>query len=152
MERAGLNLHRILCLGLVAWSIAVPAAADNQTASVSPVGPGSDLPFQVSVRTFDFGAADLPTLQSFAAGMDDGKWVLIAGRTNGLHGFGTVPAQNFPPAAQNRDVWVIDPVTKQSWHRALDSDPNVSTQVLAELSSTNTEFAQLGDRLYIVGG
>ena len=36
----------------------------------------------------DFGNASLPTLQSFASGTYDGKWVLLAGRTNGLHGFG----------------------------------------------------------------
>ena len=62
------------------------------------------------------------------------------------------PAQNFPASAQNDDVWVIDPVTKQSWHRSLASDSTISAQTLAELTPANTEFSQLGDRLYMVGG
>lgn len=127
--------------------------ADNQTATVDPIEIGGALPYQISVSTYDFGAAKLPTLQSFAAGMYDGKWVMLAGRTNGLHGFSSSGGgANFPPAYQNHDVWVVDPVTKQSSSRSLDSDSTVSAQMLAELTSTNTEFTQLGDRLYVAGG
>ena len=96
------------------------ARADNQTTDLSPIQMGG-LPYNIGVQTYDFGSADLPTLQSFAAGVYDGKWVLIAGRTNGLHGFTNSSTQNFPASAQNDDVWVIDPVTKQSWHRSLGS-------------------------------
>jgi hypothetical protein len=125
--------------------------ADNQTTDLSPIQMGG-LPYNIGVQAYDFGSADLPTLQSFAAGEYDGKWVLIAGRTNGLHGFTNSSAQNFPASAQNNDVWVIDPVNKQSWHRSLVSDSTISAQMLAELTPTNTEFSQLGDRLYMVGG
>jgi hypothetical protein len=128
------------------------ARADNQTNDVSPIETGGDLPYTIDVQTFDFGSADLPTLHSFAAGEFDGKWVLISGRTNGLHGFGSSSPQNFPASSQNHDVWVIDPVTRQSWHRSLDTDSTLSSQMIAELTSTNTEFAQLSDRLYMVGG
>jgi hypothetical protein len=127
------------------------ASADNQTTDLSPIQMGG-LPYNIGVQAYDFGSADLPTLQSFAAGVYDGKWVLIAGRTNGLHGFTNSSAQNFPASAQNDDVWVIDPVTKQSWHRSLASDSTISAQTLAELTPANTEFSQLGDRLYMVGG
>jgi hypothetical protein len=140
-------LTLLLCCGMSAV-----AFAQNQTADTTPVQDASSLPFQISLQQYDFGAADLPTLQSFAAGVYDGKWVLVAGRTNGLHGFGTVAAQNFPTADANKDIWVIDPISKQSWHRSLTSDATVSAQVLAELSSTNTEYSQLGNRLYVVGG
>ncbi len=132
------------------WAIAT-ANADNQTADVSPIQLGG-VPYALNVQTYNFGSADLPTLHSFAAGEFDGKWVLIAGRTNGLHGFGSSSPLNFPPSAQNHDVWVIDPVTKQSWHRSLDTDSTLSAQTISELTPTNTEFAQLGDRLYMVGG
>jgi hypothetical protein len=128
------------------------ARADNQTATVSPISVGSALPYAIDMRRYDFGAADLPTLQSYAAGVYDGKWVLIAGRTNGLHGFTSVGKDNFPVADQNREIWVIDPLAKQSWHRSLATDSAVSAQLLAELTPTNTEFVQVGDRLYMVGG
>ena len=106
---------------LLILSLASAALAENQTPTVSPVNVGSSYPYQIGLRTYDFGAAAVPTLQSFAAGVYDGKWVLLAGRTNGIHGFTQSGGQNFPPAAQNKDVWVIDPVTKQSWRRSLTS-------------------------------
>src|SRR5262245_41515527 len=127
--------------------------ADNQTATVDPIEIGGALPYQISLSTYDFGAADLPTLHSFAAGMYDGKWIMLAGRTNGLHGFSSSGGSaNFPPSYQNHDIWVVDPVTKQSWSRSLDTDSTVSLQMLSELTCTNTEFTQVGDRLYVAGG
>jgi len=146
------NLEIRLVVLFVAVFAARPALADNQTATVDPIDTGGALPYQISVSTYDFGAADLPTLQSFAAGMYDGKWVMLAGRTNGLHGFTNVGSANFPAAYQNHDVWVVDPVSKQSWRRSLDSDSTMTAQMLSELTTTNTEFAQVGDRLYMAGG
>src|SRR5262245_31927788 len=129
------------------------ARADNQTATADPIEIGGALPYQISLATYDFGAANLPTLHSFASGMYDGKWIMLAGRTNGLHGFtSSGGSTNFPPSSQNHDVWVVDPVTKQSWSRSLDTDSTVSLQMLSELTSTNTEFTQVGDRLYVAGG
>jgi len=143
--------HRLVVL-FVAVFAARPALADNQTATVDPIEIGGALPYQISLSTYDFGAANLPTLQSFAAGMYGGKWIMLAGRTNGLHGFTNTGAANFPAAYQNHDIWVVDPLTRQSWSRSLDSDSTVTEQMLAELTSTNTEFTQLGDRLYVAGG
>src|SRR4051794_2072694 len=88
--------------------IAVPVNADNQTPTVSPIDLGDSLRYQISVQSYDFGAAELPTLQSYAAGTYQGKWVLIAGRTNGLHKFENSGATNFPAASRNQEVWVID--------------------------------------------
>ena len=95
----------------------------------------------------------MPTLHSYAAGTYDGKWVMLMGRTNGLHGFATSGSTNFPVASANREVWVVDPVTKQSWHRSLaDASSGIGTQLLNELSSTNAQAEQVGNRLYITGG
>ena len=77
--------HCAVAAALLLGSISV-ASADNQTTDLSPIQMGG-LPYNIGVQAYDFGSADLPTLQSFAAGEYDGKWVLIAGRTNGLHGF-----------------------------------------------------------------
>lgn len=140
------------CAAALVVLIASSVFAENQTPSLSPVHVGSSYPYQISARTYDFGAAPRPTLHSFASATYDGKWVLLAGRTNGLHGFGQTGTGNFPPASQNKEVWVIDPISKQSWHRALTDDVNFTPLQLAELSSTNTQSAQIGNRLYVAGG
>ena len=146
--------HRVLAylLIVVAGLFTAPLRAANQTPDVSPVELNGPSPFKVSVTQYDFGAADLPTLHSFAAGEYDGKWVLVAGRTNGLHGFGSINT-NFSPEFQNREVWVIDPVTRQSWSRSLDdASAGLTNAEVNSLTPANTEFYQRGNRLYMVGG
>ncbi|TWT87683.1 hypothetical protein Mal64_32260 [Pseudobythopirellula maris] len=128
--------------------------ADSQTATVSPVVVGGDLPYRLSVRRLDYSDVELPSLHSFAAGEYDGQWVLIGGLTNGLHGF-DIDQGTIPESKQNRDVWVIDPETRQSWRRTLDpADAGSGLTDLEVLSITpaNTEFEQVGDRLYVTGG
>src|SRR6476660_6062861 len=66
------------------------ALAANQTADITPIQLNSALPYKISVQPYDFGAADLPTLHSYNAAELDGKWIVFAGRTNGLHGFENV--------------------------------------------------------------
>ncbi len=128
-------------------------AAQHQTADFSPVQVNSALPYQVELHETTFGSALLPTLHSYSAALHDGKWVLIAGRTNGLHDFTNSPTTNFPEQFQNRDVWVIDPVTQQSWSRSLQSmSSGLDANQIASLTPTNQQFTQIGDRLYITGG
>lgn len=142
-----------VCLALVIGLAVGQLRAANQTPDVSPVQLNGPSPFKISVQPYDFGAADLPTLHSFAAGEYNGKWVLIAGRTNGLHGFGPLNSNNFAPESQNRQVWVIDPVTKQSWSRSLDdAAAGLTNAEVNSLTPANTEFYQRGNRLYMVGG
>src|SRR5690606_13125810 len=100
-----------LAVGFALLIPGLPAFADNQTPTVSPVSLDTDqLPYAVSLRRVKT-ATTLPTLQSFAAATHDGLWVLIGGRTNGLHNFSNDPLKNFPPSDQNKRIWVIDPVT-----------------------------------------
>jgi hypothetical protein len=43
------------------------------------------MPFSIQIEQAGFS---LPSgLQSYVLGMDSGKWLLMAGRINGLHGF-----------------------------------------------------------------
>ncbi|TWU22667.1 hypothetical protein [Bythopirellula polymerisocia] len=128
-------------------------AAQNQTPDFSPVQVNSPLPYQVALRETSFGSASLPTLHSYSAAVHDGKWVLIAGRTNGLHDFTNSGSLNFPAQFQNHDVWVIDPATHQSWSRSLeDGSSGLSANQIASLTPTNQQFTHIGDRLYITGG
>ena len=124
----------------------------DQTVTFSPVTPW-DGAYTLSLAEYDMEAAEVPTLQSFAHGVLDDQWVLLAGRTNGLHGFGPSGTVNFPPKYQNTDVWVIDPITKETWSRSLaDSSSGLSQDVIDSLSATNTQVFQEGDTLFVVGG
>lgn len=129
------------------------SAATNQTSTVTPLAPASELPFRIQLRPVDVGAMQLPTLHSYAFAQYDNKWILFGGRTNGMHGFEQSGSANFPSASQNREVWVIDMATRQSWHRSLtDASSGLSASAIASLSVANTEFLQKEDRLYLVGG
>ncbi len=86
-------------------------------------------------------------LQSFAWGQDDGKWLIIGGRLDGLHQ--RQPFAAFDVAGHNNQIIVIDPSTKQKWSIGLSSLP---VGIQEQLSSTNMEFHQDGEMLYMVGG
>ncbi len=140
---------RVVCASLMLCSV---ARAANQTATVTPVQNGG-LGFNVELQAYDMGAASVPTLHSFASGEVNGKWVLIGGRTNGLHGFENIGVLNFPEASANREVWVIDPVTKQTWSRSIEGAGGGFTTVeIASLSTANNQYQQVGDELYMTGG
>lgn len=89
----------------------------------------------------------MPALQSFAFAQHNGKWLLIGGRTDGLHR--RQPPFAFLSSGNNVMVYVVDPVNKQVWNSTLSSLP-VSVQ--EQLQSTNMQFTQLADTLYITGG
>ena len=140
----------------LAVTLATPALVNGQrqTPTLTPIVLDGRLPFKVTVRPYDFGLAALPTLHSNAAGHYQGKWVLLSGRTNGLHGFDRFnPQNNFPVAFQNREIWVIDPIAKQTWRRSLqDADVGLTEFAVNSLTPTNTQFYQEGASLYVTGG
>jgi len=86
-------------------------------------------------------------LQSFAYGQHGGKWLLIGGRLDGLHR--RQPFASFDLAGHNNQLLVIDPVTQQQWTAPLTSLPAALQE---QLSSTNMQFYQNGDYLYLTGG
>jgi hypothetical protein len=135
------------------WGMpAAPVRAQHQTDTLSSLQPVGLLPYRLTLRPVEF-AAPLPTLHSFASGRYEGQWVLIAGRTNGMHGFESSGRINFPEASQNREVWVIDPVTQQSWSRSLDdASSGLDESTITTLTPANNQFSQIGDTLYMTGG
>jgi hypothetical protein len=133
-----------------ACSLLHTVSAQNQTESLTPVLPPDTLPFSLEIEQASFG---LPTgLQGHAAGVYDGLWVLIAGRTNGLHGFDN-HGNNFPVMFQNTTVYIVDPSNGFSWNRSLkDPGSGLSQEEIDILSVTAPEFFQKGKTLYLVGG
>jgi hypothetical protein len=130
--------------------------AQNQTDDVSPLLSPDSLPFQISIVQADFQLPSDVTnsygLQTFAFATYNNKWLLLAGRTNGLHGFNP-GNDNFPPSLQNTSVFVVDPKRKTVVFKSL-SDPSSQlnqTQIDA-LSVTAPEYFQVDHTLYFVGG
>ena len=101
-----------------------------------------------SLALEEVNISGLPALQSFVWGKTtDGKWLLLCGRTDGLHDHR--PPFSFPSNMANDDIWVVDPNTKQVWSAPINS---LSTGLKNALTATNAEFQQVGDVLYILGG
>jgi hypothetical protein len=126
--------------------------SQDQTASFSKVTPWAGS-YNLTLAEYDMGSAAVPTLQSFASATYDQQWVLLAGRTNGLHDFSADGLKNFPVKYQNTEVWVVNPVSKQTWSRSLtDASSGLSQAVVDSLSATNTQSYQDGTTLLITGG
>ena len=122
----------------------------NQTVTVdTPSTNTSEIPFEVIVKK---SSLNIPGgIHSFAYGTHDGKWLLITGRTNGMHTF--LPTNNFPPKKQNRTVFVVDPSENRVWSRSLeDVDANLAEWQVDLLSVTSAQYLQIKDKLYITGG
>ena len=86
-------------------------------------------------------------LQSFAFGQHNGKWLILGGRLDGLHQ--RQPFAAFDIAGHNTQLIVVDPVTKQKWSAPISS---LSTAIQDQIKSTNSQFFQEGNYLYITGG
>ena len=91
--------------------------------------------------------ANIPGLQSFVFGTSGDRWLIIGGRTDGLHR--RQPWATFWEQDNNQQLFVIDPVAKQVWSTPLNQ---LSTTLFEQLQSTNMEFHQRGNILYIIGG
>ncbi|MBK7935978.1 MAG: hypothetical protein IPJ82_02350 [Lewinellaceae bacterium] len=90
---------------------------------------------------------NLPGLQSYVIGEADGKWLVMGGRKDGLHR--RQPFAAFDAAGNNANLYVIDPVLQSIWSQPLNSLP---TSIAEQLQSTNMEFRQIGNTLYVIGG
>lgn len=143
---------------MVSWAASLFAQCppcSNQTSFFTPPLPEEMLPFRVEIEQADFSLVN--GIQSFALATYKGEWLLIAGRTNGLHDVDNEDSSSnsFPVSMQNRAVYVVDPSTHAQYSRSLD-DPSsflIESQI-DQLSVTNPIFYQTLDKktLYVVGG
>lgn len=116
----------------------------------------AELPFTIELKPSTWsGSAPLPELQSFAsATTPDGKWLLMCGRTEGLHGFAgtggsSSPKENFALTVMNHFVYVVDPAARKVWYRSVW---HLAPDLAPTLLLTNPENVQVGNKLIIVGG
>lgn len=106
---------------------------------------GQEAEFQVQLTPVSIPS--LGGIQSFAFAQHNGKWLLLGGRLDGLHQ--RQPFASFDLAGHNNLLIVVDPVTKQSWSKSISSLP---IAVQDHVKSTNAEFFQDGNMLYLIGG
>lgn len=86
-------------------------------------------------------------IQSFAWARQDDKILIIGGRLDGLHR--RQPFAAFDEAGHNTSLIVLDPEMQMVWSTPLTAlDDAISEQ----LSSTNMQFEQAENTLYVVGG
>lgn len=121
-------------IGLIFTLVLIPKQNFSQAA-----------PFQLAMQSFSING--LGGLQSYAWGQHNGKWLIIGGRLDGLHR--RQPFAAFDLAGHNTQLTVVDPVSQQKWSAPLSSLP-IGMQ--EQFSSTNMEFHQEGDYLYLLGG
>lgn len=100
-----------------------------------------------SIQLDEVSHPGLPGVHSFAWGQDNGKWLILSGRTDGLHQ--RQPFAAFLASDNNTMAFVIDPATGQYWSQNLNM---LSSTLQEQLQSTNTNFYQRGNTLYIIGG
>lgn len=94
-----------------------------------------------------YSITGLPALQSYAYGKHNSKWIIVGGRTDGLHR--RQPFVAFAAAGNNTNIYVVDPIGNQSWSASIATLPQALKE---QLQSTNMEFHQTDTTLYLVGG
>ena len=105
----------------------------------------SVFPWQVALE--EVSVPGFSGLHSFVYAQADGKWLLLGGRKDGLHA--RQPFNAFPAAQNNTQLFVIDPTTSQLWSAPLTGLP---AAIQEQWQSTNMNFHQIADTLYIAGG
>jgi hypothetical protein len=103
--------------------------------------------FNYTIELAPLEVDDFPGIHSFAFAQHDGKWLIIGGRLDGLHA--RQPFNSFPVTYNNTDVFVIDVETGNFFSASINGLPS---SISEQLQSTNMNFYQEEDTLYIIGG
>ena len=103
--------------------------------------------FNYEVSLVPVTISNLPGLHSYAYAQHNGKWLIIGGRKDGLHA--RQPFNAFPASQNNTEIYVVDVVTNQVWTSSVNSLP---TGLKEQLQSTNMNFYQESNSLFIAGG
>src|SRR6218665_251579 len=102
-------------------------------------------PFSISIAPVT--GANIQGVHSFAFAQSGDKWLIIGGRTNGLHGLNS--NDGFPPEYKKDYVIVIDTTTWQQYTASLTQLP---WNIADPLRSTNMQYVSNGNYLYMAGG
>lgn len=90
---------------------------------------------------------NFPGLQSFSYGVYGDWWFFIGGRGDGLHM--RQPFASFDSAGHNTNVYAVNFVTQEILQASVSSLP---VNIAEHLRTTNMEFIQRDNTLYLIGG
>ncbi|MBX3042614.1 MAG: T9SS type A sorting domain-containing protein [Candidatus Kapabacteria bacterium] len=90
---------------------------------------------------------NLPGVQSYTYGKIDEFIVIIGGRTDGLHR--RQPVFSFDYDGKNKNIIVIDTKNKTYFSNSVLT---LNSKIAEQISSTNIQFYQENDYLYLIGG
>lgn len=134
---------------VIALSLAIVACCK---APVPPAVLAADVPYQLKLE--ETSIEGLPGLHSGVFAVYDGKLILLAGRTAGMHTFSSqgqaARKPSFPRDQYNDTVYVVDLATQRVVGKSNVS--GLPRSVANQLSSMNLQFATRDNWLYIVGG
>lgn len=102
-------------------------------------------PFDIQLEPVQI--PDLPGLHSYAHAQHDGQYLFVGGRLDGLHA--RQPFRSFPASQNNTDIFLVTPETEMVSRVSVS---NLSPNIAEQLQSTNMNYYQDGDILYIIGG
>jgi len=102
-------------------------------------------PFDIQLQPV--AIPNLPGLHSFAHAQHDGQYLIVGGRRDGLHA--RQPFRSFPASQNNTELFVISPETQSLKSVSITGLP---VDITEQLQSTNMNYFQDGDILYIIGG
>lgn len=105
----------------------------------------SDFNYEISLVPVSI--PDLSGLHSYAFAQYQDKCLIIGGRKDGIHA--RQPFNAFAAASSNTDIYVIDIANAQFWSASVN---NLPAPLREQLQSTNMNFYQDEDTLYIIGG
>lgn len=89
----------------------------------------------------------MPGLQSYSWANYDGYWILIGGRTDGLHL--RQPNQSFAAAGKNTMIYAVNTST---WQVTSISTASLPAAIKEQVESTNMQFVQHDNKLILIGG
>jgi len=142
-----------------AGGLTQPPPVPTETSPAPIVATSQNLPYTLTISPVSApGTENLPDIQSAVyfqtaptSEHPQGLYGYFGGRLQGRHAFFFDDASNFPPSFQNQSIYVIDPVSYEVWSMPW-SQTDVPASMSNSLSSTNQQYYQKGDRLYVVGG
>lgn len=103
--------------------------------------------FHYSVHLSPLTITNLKGLHSYVFGQSNGIWLVIGGRKDGIHA--RQPFNAFSKENNNTDIIVIGPEGKKFWSTTISTLPQ---SIREQIQSTNMNFYQDADSLFIVGG
>lgn len=151
-----MNARLTNSLRLVTWAgalLVILVGVGCVTKPVSATRPISEsaaatLPFKLEV--VEVSNSTLPGLHSFSAATTGGQWLIIGGRSAGLHGFGS-GTNNFPRSTANTNAYVLDPAANRVLGSA-DLVKALPPSLAGPLTASNPQSVQVGTNVFILGG